>query len=85
VRGDLGIGQSKRNRAIPGIGKDAIMLRAGVSREDAKSQSLLARVGSPGNHANVANPRCDKAIQSPRFHNSVALLSTFNFLPTNPG
>ena len=56
----------------------------GVSRQDAKSQSLLARVGLPANHANVANPPCDKAIP-PLLHISVALLSTFNFLPTNPG
>jgi hypothetical protein len=45
----------------------------------------LARVGLPVNHANVANPPCDKAIPPPRLHISVALLSTFDFLPTNPG
>ena len=45
----------------------------------------LARVGLPVNHANVANPPCDKAIPPPRLHISVALLSAFNFLPTNPG
>ena len=57
----------------------------GVSRKDAKSQSLLARIGLPANHANVAHPPSDKAITPSSLHNYVARLSTFNFLPTNPG
>ena len=63
--GDLGIGLRIRHSATPGIGEDAILLRAGVSRKDAKTQGLLARVGLPDH--------------------CFALLSTFNFLPTNLG
>ena len=82
--GDLGGLILLRNGAIPGIGEGVSLACAGVSRQDAKSLRLMARVGLPANHANVANPRCDKAI-TPLLHISVALLSTFNFLPTNPG
>ena len=83
--GDLGGLILLSNGAIPGIGEGVSLACAGVSRQDAKSLRLMARVGLPANHANVANPPCDKAIPPPRLHISVALLSTFDFLPTNPG
>ncbi len=74
-----------RNGAIPGIGVDAILLRAGFLAKTQSRKVWLARVGLPANHANIAHPPSDKAITPSSLHNYVARLSTFNFLATNPG
>ena len=62
------------------------MLRAGVSREDAKSQSLVGARRLARESRECRQSPSDMIIPSPPLPDRCrALLATFNFLPTNPG